>query len=188
MRGNVVLGLDLSLTGLGMCAVPLDWDLDWTRVRTKVRGTKREKHESAAAHWSRLEQLAIDVRVFAVLVGATHVWAEGGITKIGTGASLVALGELRSAVCLELKRECGLIVETAHQSTIRSFFLGKLPPRDRKEVTCATLRSIAADVWANKSNDECDAFVVANWGLSELAAPCIAAPPPDKKKRSRRAA
>jgi hypothetical protein len=40
------------------------------------------------------------------------------------------------------------------------------------------------------NGDERDAFVVANWGLSELGAPCIALPAPEvvKKPRARKAA
>ena len=47
-----VLGLDLSLTCTGLCALPLDWGLDWARVEVGSFGKslRRDATEGERAH------------------------------------------------------------------------------------------------------------------------------------------
>ena len=184
MRGQVVLGLDLSYSGLGMCAVPTDWDCELSRVRAETRALRLPRNPTTREQLQRLASLALDVRVFAVRVGASHVWIEGLPVKGGSkvnGRSLIILGELRAAVRLELLRELGLCAELAEQSSARKLLLGHLPTADRKLIVEQTVRSMPGSA-VFEDGDQIDAFVAANWGLSELGAPCIALLPPGKKR------
>jgi len=165
----MIVGLDLSLTGLGMAAVPPDWDLDWKHVQTHRVSCPLPRNATLRQQTDRLRSLALDCRVFAVRVGATHVWGEDLPTA--RAFNLVSLGELRGAVRLELLRECGLDLHFAPQSSVRKFLLGRLPRKDRKAHVVEALKAAGANFG---SDDECDAFAVANWGLSEIGAPCMA--------------
>ena len=192
MRGPVVLGIDASLTSTGLCAIPLDWDMRWEKLRchsikrslTKV-ATERERIE-------RMQSIAVEVRCFAVQVHATAVWIED--LPSGRAFNIPQLAELRGFIRAELARDLQLrlFVERANQSTIRKLLLGKLPPSDRKAAVAAALDLMTADcvIKPFDDGDQRDAFVVANWGLSECAAPCVALPAPDvaKKPRARKAA
>ena len=140
--------------------------------------TERERIE-------RMQSLAVDVRVWAVRVGATHAWIEDTLTG-GHVFSTPQLAELRGFIRSELMRECRLFVERANQNSARKLFLGKLPPKDRKAAVVSALDCMT-DVFG--SNDEKDAFVsAANWGLHELGAPCIALPAPEVVKKPRKRA
>lgn len=64
----------------------------------------------------------------------------------------------------------GLVVDDANQPTVRKFLLGRLPKEDRKVWVSRMLWEAKAPF---EDEDQCDAFAVANWGLSELGAPCL---------------
>lgn len=192
MRGPVVLGIDASLTSTGLCAIPLDWDLRWNRI---CAHTIKRSLTSAATERERIERMqsiAVEIRCFAVEVHATAVWIED--LPSGRAFHIPQLAELRGFIRAELARDLQLrlFVERANQSSIRKLLMGKLPQSDRKKAVAAVLDCMTAEcpIQPFSNGDERDAFVVANWGLSELAAPCIALPPPEvvKKPRTKRAA
>lgn len=179
MTRSVVLGIDASLTGTGLVAVPSDWDCDWKRVRHITLGVSLTKLATERERLERMQSIALDVRIWAVRVGATHAWIED--VPSGRAFNIPQLAELRGFIRSELSRECRLFVERSNQSSARKLFLGKLPQKDRKTITLQTLDSITSIF---DSPDEKDAFVsAANWGLSELGAPCIALPPPPPAPR-----
>jgi len=183
-RGPVVLGIDASLTSMGLVACPTDWDQDWSKVEHVSIGAALTRLATERQRIERMQSLAIDVRVWAVRVGATHVWIEDLPT--GRAFNIPQLAELRGFIRSELMRECRLFVERANQSSARKLFLGKLPQKDRKAAVVAALDCMT-DVFG--SNDEKDAFVSAtNWGLHELGAPCIALPAPEPVKKPRKKA
>lgn len=180
--GPVVLGIDASLTGTGLVAVPADWDCDWRRVEHVTLGVSLTRLASERERIERMQALALDVRVWAVRVGATHAWIED--VPSGRAFNIPQLAELRGFIRSELARECRLFVERSNQSSARKLFLGALPQRDRKAAVVETI-----DRMTNifDSTDEKDAFVsAANWGLSELGATCIVLPPPPKVARPKR--
>ncbi len=179
---DVVLGLDISTSGLGMVAVPTDWDLNWRRVRFYSLEYKLKKTATARDRMDRLRALSLDVRTWAIRVGATKAWAEACPTF---GHNIMVLAKLRCAIELELYRETNLILEDAQQSSVRQFLLGRFPPCDRKAAVSEALK-VAGDPF--EDDDQRDAFAVANWGLSELGAPCFAhllGTPEEKPKRKR---
>lgn len=152
-----------------MCAVPTDWDLSWRRVRFETLAAPLKKTATARERLDRLCALALGVRVWAIRVGATDVWAEAVPTF---GFNLIILAQLRTAVDLELYAESNrrLVAQDVNQSTARKFLLGKLPAENRKAHVSEGLKAAGAPF---VDNDQADAFAVANWGLSELAAPCL---------------
>ena len=187
MRGPVVLGIDASLTSTGLCAIPLDWDMRWEKLRCCTIPTSLPKSATDRARIERMQSIADRVRCFAVQVHATAVWIED--LPSGRAFNIPQLAELRGFIRAELARDLQLrlFVERANQSTIRKLLLGKLPPSDRKAAVAAVLDCMTAEcpIKPFANGDERDAFVVANYGLSELAAPCIALPAPETVKKSR---
>lgn len=63
-----------------------------------------------------------------------------------------------------LFRELGIAAEWAPQSSARKLLLGKLPSKGRKEI----VRRVVDSLHSFEDGDQADAFVAANWGLSEL--------------------
>lgn len=188
---DVVLGIDLSLRGLGLCAVPTDWDLDPRRVRAVTLAVPLRKDATTREQVERLRSLALDVRTWAVRVGATRAWVESYAFNMAHGAHYLA--ELGGVVKLELMRECGLDIAVANMSSARKLLYGRIPPRgipqaQRKAWLLEPLRLAGLQL---DNDNEGDAFCVANWGLSELGAPCFAqllGVPEAKPKRRRKAA
>lgn len=177
---DVVLGIDASLTGTGLVAVPANWDLDWSKVRHITLGVSLTKLSTERERLERMQAIALDVRIWAVRVGATHAWIED--VPSGRAFNIPQLAELRGFIRSELSRECRLFVERSNQSSARKLFLGKLPQKDRKTIVLQTLASMTSIF---ETPDEGDAFVsAANWGLSELGAPCVALPPPPPAPRA----
>lgn len=169
---RVVIGLDLSLTGLGMVAVPVDWGCDFQRVHARTLTTRPSAEPTA----QRIARLASDVVRWVAWAGALRgvgpysVWKEGYATR---GHSLSLLGELGGVVKHELLRQLGVVVEDAPQHEVRSLLVagGKMPVRDRKAFIQATVQGFTG---VFDDADQRDAFVVANWGLAQLSAPFVA--------------
>lgn len=180
---NVVLGVDLSLTGLGLVAVPVNWDLRWDRVQRQTLGLALPKGASQREYVERRRALCDDVARWASRRSVTHVWVEG-YPMGGRLFNIDKLAEL-GGVLKDRMHELGLYLEPVPEVTARKLLLGKLPPRDRKAVVVETLRQLGAGF---DDADQADAFTVANYGLSELNAPfiTIGAPEQPKALRARR--
>lgn len=163
-----IVGLDLSLTGLGLVALPEDWihptsgAVDWSRVHHRTLGT-----ESGAPLIDRAGALAADVCTWVRWLRNKH----GGIFKAvhegypvgGRVYNLDKLAELGGVVKHMLRTQLGLLVGAAPQSAARKLMIGKLPQRGRKAAVIEMVRAIlpkAGDGW---TDDECDALVAANW-------------------------
>jgi Holliday junction resolvasome RuvABC endonuclease subunit len=165
----IVLGVDSSLTGCGLVAVPGSWDLDWRRVTFASLGRDLPRGATAADRLHRVADLANDVCKFARLTRATHVVLEGQVAR-GRAFNVPQLCELIGVIRHELLKQCGLVAPLAPQSSVRKLLLGWLPAKERKAHVVEALKA-AGDPFAY--DDERDAFAVANWALHELAAPCL---------------
>lgn len=162
-----ILGLDLSLTASAAVAVPLDWDGDWSRVRSLVVGEKLRREASDAERARRTETIAARIVAFARSTGATRAFIEGYAYGLKTSAH--SLGELGGVVRLELVR-AGFELTTVPMQTARKLLLGRCPRQGAKVAVAETLKAAGARF---ESLDECDAMAAANWGLSELGAYCF---------------
>lgn len=167
-----IVGLDLSLTGLGMVAVPAEWNLDWSRVLRKSL-----ESDPQAPLVDRIRDLAIDVQRWVDWVQARHavpcsVWIEGSITGRAQANTVRSQLKLAGAVEHELRRENAIICQTAEQHSVRKLLLGRYSSRDGKDPVLHALRQMIpdADDWYE---DELDAFAVANYGLAQVDAPFV---------------
>lgn len=164
VRGTVI-GLDLSLTAPGLAAIPVGWDPGaWRDVGTFALNTKpfRElPRPGAIAETAR----AIDCWV-STFPAPQHVFIEG--YGFLTAGRLAYLGELGGAVRADLWRsKTATLYTDVPALRARSFLLGgKLKVKGSKQSTHAALKAAGAPrAW---SGDVLDAFVVANFGLTEL--------------------
>lgn len=174
MKTKVVAGgIDLSQTGLGLVAVPGDWDLNWDRI---VRRTVGRKLEKGAPPWEaaeRLEYLVSEAVAFFRGAGVTHAFVES-YPKAGRVYNLDMECELGGAIKLAMRRDLRITVHTSQLSTARKLVMGKLPRADVKKIVHATVRSLGpGKAW---TGDEIDAWVAVNLGMSFLGLCTVAAP------------
>ena len=164
---ETILAIDQSPTGLGVFAIPVGWDLDFRNVlAARFDGGKLKKDATAMQRISRMAALALRVCEFARQWHVTHIWMESSLS--GGAFSIVPQAKLAGAIEITLASEIGIYPETAHISTVRKYLLGKLPRSDAKEIVRQTVWSLDGAKMALATGDEVDAFVIANWALSEL--------------------
>lgn len=162
---EMVLGLDLSLRGAGLVAVPTDWDGRWERVRRATVGHALKRDASEADRIGRLVRLSAEVVSFAERHACTHAVVEQYAFS-SRHAQSHSLGELGGVVKVLLTERCRIPVEVVPPASARKLVLGKLPRKDVKIATRAALTRMGMPTdW---TADEADALVVANWKLSEL--------------------
>lgn len=172
---STILGVDLTMSGgLGLCALPLNWDLDWSRVVVeRVPGLK------GAPDGLRLSELARGALRFASLHRCRHAFAEGYLTARAFRATSIA--EVGGAVRLALHENLELATQLVPLSSARKLLFGAVPRGAKKGDYHERLAAMGAPT-SRWSHDEADAFVIANWGAAELGACALATPPPPKKK------
>lgn len=164
-------GFDLSLTATGMVAVPEHWCGDWSRIRTGRAGKKLTKTASPAEQIERIRSIRGRVQAF---VKANHITVavieEYAFSATTVGAH--SLGELGGVIKVELY-DMGVDVHVVSPARARTL-LGRQPKRDRK--VWAQGRLYAAGAPKAWSGDEIDAFVNANYYLSENGGHAIILP------------
>lgn len=189
-------GIDLSLTGLGLSAIPSDWDPsmpeDWVRIRRTTLGTGKD--------WGslidRADDLAEDVvrwllrlDCFAAQIAICHE----GYPVGGRVFNLDKICELGGIVkrAIRMKRELGHEVWKAEQNKARKLVCGKLPVKGRKEAAIAAIRAKAFGTLDKATKDECDSIVANNYYRKHLGLSFVFTPEPvaePKAKRGRKAA
>lgn len=192
-RDRVVLGIDLTVTGgLGLAAIPGDWDLDFGRVAVTSIVAPRpiEKAETTSERLLRLALLESGVVRFAREHRITHAFCEGYLT--GSAFNATKIAEVGGFVQRALHRELGLLTHLVPLSSARKLTLGKIPSRRKNEPKPpggmkAVIQKMLVDfigVPKHWNADEIDAWVIGNWGCSEIALCCVAVPPPPKVTRT----
>lgn len=161
-RKGVVVGLDLSLTSSGMIAVPADWGCDWSRCSWATSGYSVKDSADERARLERLATIRRDVVSFCDTHRPVAVWILGyAYNKLLSRAH--SAGELGGVVKLGLL-EASHGVRVVVESRARTL-LGRAPRKDVK--LWATQRLVSAGAPRDWPQDVLDAFVAANWGLSE---------------------
>jgi hypothetical protein len=159
----VVLGLDLSLRQPAAVVIPFGWRLgDWPTLwrysfATEDPKSDRERYQRIGGIVDRMAQFAHTRRV-------THAYIED-YAYSRSSSSVTKLAELGGHARVEFLRRLGLVLHPVGEAQARRLLLGRLPPKDRKVAAQRALYAAGAP-FAN--GDECDAFVVANFGLSEF--------------------
>jgi hypothetical protein len=155
----IAIGLDLSLRSTGVAIVPADWDLDWRRVVTRTVGYPLRKDATDLERAQRVGEIA--TVIVPLLPRGGHVVIER--YPYGATSQAFAAGELHGVIKDRL-RTVGIPFSVVSESTARRMF-GKVPRKNAKVWVAAELRRMGAPAWW--SDDECDAFVMANHWLSE---------------------
>lgn len=165
MPRHVVMGLDLSLRASAALVIPAGWELGrWNKLVSHVVGSNLLQDADQGQKLSRLESISDEIVKFARDNHVTHVFVEQyAFSQMLTRAH--AIGELGGVVKLDLRRKLGLVVMPVVASQARKFLCGTVPRKDSKDFVIAKLVDMGANF---QTDDEGDAFVVANWGLSEL--------------------
>lgn len=188
------VGIDPSLTGLGLVAIPETWGCDLHRVRTPEKNgapavlstdsddgplpARRLKLAGNVVKWIDWLRRRPGVEV--------EVWMEGGIA-FGRDIAKTLRSQERIAGAVEdaLYRDLGIECMVAEQSAARKLLLGYLPFRDKKQAVVEVLAQLRPDL----DHNVYDAICAANFGLyarkrAHLAD--LAPPRPAKPKRERR--
>lgn len=170
---RVVMGIDASLTGTGLVAVPANWGLDWGKVARLKLGLQLSKDASVAERVRRLDYICSRMMKFAEEHEVTDVFMEQYAFSAKTSQSH-SLGELGG----NLKRDVvmGLVVPitVVTPNTARTL-IGSFPTSAKKgQPKLAPVKSRVHAVLKNAGlpsswdGDEIDAWVVANWGMSGI--------------------
>lgn len=171
---ELVIGIDPSQTGLGIVAAPLLWGMDWNLVRAKSFGRQLGKNATRPELVELTASIARDVRNWVDWIRTAYgepmkvcAFMEGFLSKGAFGHDRVI--RVGSVVEHEL-RGLGIFCQPAPLASARKLFLGRCPPGAKKLVD-QVLRA-QTDVLAD--GDQRDAFVIMNWGMSELGGDCLA--------------
>lgn len=173
MSARVALGIDASLTGTGLVAVPFDWGLDWSRIERAKLGLGLSKGASETERVRRLDYICSQLMEFAGEHQVTNVWLEQYAFSARTAHSH-ALGELgglvKHTVIIGLGLPLTVVAPASARALLGSFSArgkkGAPKPLPVKDQVHAVLRR--AGLPASWAGDEIDAWVAANWGLSGI--------------------
>jgi len=183
MTRRVAMGIDASLSGTGLVAVPSDWGLDWSKVARLTLGLGVAKGAPETDRVRRLDYICTRMVEFAEEHEVTDVFMEQYAFSAKT-AYCHALGELGGNLKRDVVMGLGLPLTMVAPATARTL-LGKFStPRAKKgepktrrkkgdpkplsikdQVHVVLRRAGLPMVW---DRDEADALVVANWGLSGI--------------------
>jgi Holliday junction resolvasome RuvABC endonuclease subunit len=168
-----VIGLDLSITAPAGCFIPPGWRLGvWEDLRystfPQILKKEQEQLEELSTRYARLIEIGAWVLEFVRTHNASDVYVENyGFSR--SSSSVTRLAELGGVVRTRLF-ESGILLRPVTASHARKILLGQVPKKDSKTETHLRLWKHNAP-FAN--GDECDAFCVANAGLSDLGFPCM---------------
>lgn len=172
-RRTAVLGLDLSTRAAAAIAVPSNWGGDFDFVRRLVVGVKLTRDATDLERALRTDLIANRIVEFAVDYQVGDAWLES--YAFGKSTSAHTLGELGGVVRLKLV-QAGVRIHTANMSSARKLLLGRIP-QGKGAAKAAVYRSLRAAGMrfgpTETAYDEGDAFVCANWGLSERSGYCF---------------
>lgn len=169
-----VVGFDLSLKAPAACFIPAGWELgDWNRLTSTTYvghddALVRTTADGLRWQYRRLAKISEWARAFVLTHRAAHTFVENyAFSK--SSSSVTRLAELGGVARVELLTYGRTLIPIV-ASSARKLILGKVPREDQKVVTQQALWDHGAE-FAN--GDECDAFVVANAGLSEIGLPFL---------------
>lgn len=167
-----VIGFDLSLSRPAACTIPAGWRLgDWGTL--DYRSVEPPGVGDAADLAGRYRRLSFVARwVIDLLWNEQQPWPDriqhAFVEEYAFSArssSVTKLAELGGVVRVAALEGRHTLLRPVVASQARRLILGRLPAKHAKVAVQQALYRAGAP-FAN--DDECDAFVVANFGLSEL--------------------
>lgn len=162
---SVALGIDLSLRGTGLVAVPFDWNLDWSRIARATYGVKLAAKASEKERATRIDFIARNLVEFGRKFGVTVAFVEQyAFTARGSHAH--SLGELGGVLKRAVQFDLGIPLRDPIAPASARTLLGRIPRKDAKDETHIRLTQAGAPT--NWTPDELDAFMIANYGLSAI--------------------
>ena len=172
---KTVIGLDLSLTGTGVAIIEPRWDCTVKSVRTFLVAPKIDDPKSTRDKVLRIDKLAEEIH-YAVeaegcRVGET-VWSYAEVAvfveqyafAMASTNNASQIMELGGVVKRDLYRSFCIVVEPVNSMTARSLFLGKGKVKKGSKLLVEQALKVLG---FEGQNDEGDALVVANYGVSE---------------------
>lgn len=186
-----ILGFDLSLRAPAAVALPSDWKPgDWKAVRTWLLKPKQPKQDDVRGQFERYNAIAewatkiVGMCVVRGVKPKCYVEAYGFSKNNAQASKIMGSGEI---VKLEIFRRWDIIVVPVASNTARKLFLGTVPKKDPKIVVQDVLfnKCKAPKGW---DENQADAYVVANWGLSEAGGKALIVAGADDVKPAKRAA
>ncbi len=174
-----VVGLDLSLRAAGACAIPVGWDgMSLGRIRMAVFGGEL-KDPTEHQRLERMHGIAKGIAEFCRALtphglAPVHVFVEQYAFSRGQAHSHL-LGECGGIVKYRLWRKLNLVAMPVINTSARKTLLGIIPKKDpvtkkaikAKEIVWKNVRRLGGSA-CEWTNDEVDAFVVANHGIMLL--------------------
>lgn len=169
-RDFTVLGLDLSLRGAGAAVIPKGWDFKFSSVKVMHTGGELTKAATEVQQVERMDRIAHELWMFAEENAAEQVvFFENYAYGAGNQSNHMLLAELVGTVrhkWLEFTAHNPprSVPKPIPQATARKTVLGKLPRGKgtiKPAVRARLLEWGMPDRW---TDDEMDAFVVANEG------------------------
>lgn len=164
-----VVGLDLSLRASACAAIPFAWGHDVSRVKMKILGRELSRDASEQDHVDRMIEIADGVIEFCRDVQARAVFMENHAFGMG-GANANRTIEMTGIVKAWLRDQWATTGVPVHSASARKTLLQNVPNgRGEKKgfvkaYVARNVRRLGGPTLA-WTEDEIDAFVVANHGL-----------------------
>lgn len=166
---KTVIGLDLSLTGTGVAIIDPSWGGMVKNAETFLVAPKIEDAKSTAKKVQRIDLIAEEihhaVEQYVTSRVKPEVFVEQYAFAMASTNNASQIMELGGVVKRDLYRSFGIVVEPVNSMTARSLFLGKGKVKKGSKLLVEQALKVLG---FEGQNDEGDALVVANYGVSEL--------------------
>lgn len=192
------VGIDHSLSALGLAATLPDWGLDPLRVRRRTLRVKPELGPLPLRRAALADDVAVWIEWHADATGTPkteiRAFIESGIFNATMVDTIRSQERLAAVIEDRLFRRLGVTLEIAQQRSVRSTFMGKAASGGRGAGDAAQAGLVA--VWPDAftwDEAELDAALIMNHGLSldghafvSIAPDVAEVEPPKVKKPSKR--
>lgn len=189
-----VVGFDLSLTAPAAVALPLDWRPgDWKRVRAWCLRTTQPKPGDLEGQLKRYDEIATwalthVVRTLPGVEGPYSGGVIGGyVEDYGYHQGMVAgIKESGGIVKHVLFKAHKIVLQPVTSSEARKLTLGFNPRRPKHDPKVVVQDTVCNKFGAPTSwtEDVCDAFLVAQWGMADRDGKFLTLSTPEKTGRS----
>lgn len=173
MKTTWVIGLDLSVRHPAACAIPTTWGGDVEKVITLAHdGGEIDGDEDPLARMRRYHGNAEAIVGFLQRFAIARLYVEQYAFSKGSQAHAASLRENAAIIKYRVFRKMKLPVEDITASTARKTLLNNCPRSGAKDFVVKNVRRMQGKprMW---TEDETDAFVIANHGMRLLGLPVL---------------